>query len=1271
MKKILLVLLIIGMFMIKPSISDAKTYVKASGYTSDEIIDSNNTPHNGEGNPGSYCTYCSTPGNIVNHWDASGGYHFCVDWAAKLPKPNMPNPLPSNEYIINEWTENGLEMGCGNAIGYRQAHRVYYVTYVEVGTRSSNNCNHSVVCSTHNKQATDHGVGALKDWKWTGTTKTGKCSTCNKDLYTGKCAKVSSVSPSPTSSPSPSPTSSPTSSPSPSPTSSPSPSPSPSPKPDPEPEPDQPCDHEWEYYDNCDAEDEVIGKKVTAKKWRKFGSKIDSSEEHRRANPYNIGASFSIETQGHIAVDVVHIPDEHGPYEVTGEQGWRCTKCGDTKDVESVTKEYMIYNYETSTPKYTETYHNIELSFEGFTVNGENEIVLKYDKYSSTYESRTQRQLKPTQTTVPCVITSIIADQLYEDDGTLGDKSTGLSEDISEGGNNRRGGNGNPPEEPNPEDYGGRGTPEYRKAYAEWFSAYRKWLAGFSEEPPIGNGGADDVPSEPTTPTEKTGLLYGYVHVKCTGCKKSNCCNEEDRYRIYFDLTPPLEEATHTITVVADGAPETGLVKIGDGSYADYSQKDFAEGESVVIYAKSNEENDYTFKGWYRANGEDLYAKGSSHTDSLNTLSLLMPASDFKLIAKFETKNKYNVTVMSDGNGKVEFSPPYDDGQRDIIIRANVTEGSSISIDAIPDDNFVVDYWELIKDGSSLGTSDSLMLEDVVEDCVIFVHFKAEEKYGKLVLDSNGPGFVVGGTEYAISGKEYPIYAFPYYDATFSYWKEDSTSIITSFGRCDVVIMPEDKTYYKLTAYFNDELYHQVIVQGDGNGKISINNDPQRKQDSISVKDGEQITIKAYPYEGYEFDYWTDELGNIVSYEEEWIAVISRNKVFTAHFRGIGEYNLNVKTAGGGRVYGNVDNAVPGREYPIEAVADDGYEFLYWEDKDTMDITDYAEYDYVVMPTNSLTLVAHFREIDVDNKYTLTLRVQGNGTVKIEDRSVLTHSYEAGEPISIVAESGSGYEFVGWYENNQLISTKPDNPPLNMPHYNMTLVAVFMPASDEMNNSPFRILSIRDVRWKDYFTSNGSTTNNEMYVPKNATNDTILVNAAELVDSSYSEYVDIVYGYAVEFELVTTGVEEAESKLVVIPKLYKKTGSERMNEISIDLGEYAEINSSKNAKKFMITGEQESIDMPNYQTAPQVTWRWVWYLPLDICEEIRGEIGGNSDIVVNFDIYVEMPNGQRYDYIQVINSVNSRDDRSDWGGNVFTYRLDKTLEDDIYNNANN
>lgn len=962
------------------------------------------------------------------------------------------------------------------------------------------------------------------------------------------------------------------------------------------------------------------GQKATASS-SPFYSKINTSENYRRNNPFNVGSDFSLSGRGHIAGSVKHDPVIK-TWKCSGADWSVCDWCGAYmgNKVMCTTSGYY-YDYNASTPKFTDTYHNVSMSFEGFKVNGSSSVY--FSNLSSTYESRSQKTFSSNYFNERYVITALVSGELKEDDGKYGDSTSG--------------------------GYLAKSNPLLNLGVLD---VYSNIVASTSRT------GGNRV--------EKSGLLYGYAYVKC------DCGCIRDRYKIYFDLTPPVGDTSeeYTLTLRADGAPTTGGVKINnDGDYKDYTQKTSPIGDNFSISANAN--SGYEFDAWYKSDG-NKYSEEKDRT-------VTMPGYNFTLIAKFKPLERYNVTVYSDGNGEVKFDGEYDDGQEGWEIYANVAKGDDIEIIAKPNENYVVDYWELVKEDENIGNDEKLTITDVQENYIIFVHFKPidnqnDENYEQLVTRSWGPGIAIGGTDYAIPGKYYPIWAIANDGAEFYFWehqKGNDISTKSKYGAEDIINMPDCK--YVLTAWFQEDdetTYHDVIVEGDGNGDISINDEEPRPKDTTTVEDGTQITINAYPDDEFEFDKWTDEDGNVIPGGPELTVTIDEDKIYIAHFEYVGEgYKLKVESAGGGKVRGNVDDAIAERWYPIEAIPNENCEFLYWANKETGEITDYADYDYVKMPNEDMTLVAHFREIGQDDdkeQYYLTLKKQGSGTISGEGW------YDPDDPVLIRAYPSSGYEFVGWYEDNLLVSDVALYPPITMPYYDMTLTAVFKPAGDDSEASPFKILSIRDVRWKDYFTGNGTTTNNELYVPSDATNNTVLVNSAKLIDNSYDNERDIVYGYAVEFELVTTGISKNQSNLSVIPTLYEKTSSERLNKININLGEYGNITSaeSKDIKDFMITSEEKMISMPNSQTAPQVTWRWVWYLPLDIYEDICDKIGNNSDVVVNFEVYVNTVGGasaQRFDYVKVINYLN----RSSWGGNVFTYRMDKTLLEDIYDNANN
>lgn len=786
---------------------------------------------------------------------------------------------------------------------------------------------------------------------------------------------------------------------------------------------------------------------------------------------------------------------------------------------------------------------------------------------------------------------------------------------------------------------------------------------------------------------DATGLFYGLIHIKC------DCGHDfAGPYPILFDYREPGVESSYTLTVKTQEESNGGLVKVDGQEYGKASSKaKILEGSTEYIYAKPND--GYEFIGWYDENGKK-YSENAMEENGALKSPIIMPGYNLTLIARFRPiqKEKYTVWVYSDGNGKVKFDGEYDDGQFGTRISTKVVGGDDISIMASPNVYFEVDNWESLEwtwDGEKqeweeLDNGNSkLTLSNVNRDYIIRVKFIMDgviEEYGELMVSSDGPGIAIGGTKYAIYGQLYPVYTIPNNGARFEVWKEWPDGINTSYLSCDNVVMPERKRYH-LKAFFkeDDELY-KVTVKSDGNGDISIDDRGPIPEDTATVKKGTDVIINAYPDEDFEFEKWTDEDGNTIPGGPELKVTIDEDKTYIAHFEynGVGETKrLTVESAGGGEVTGNVSRAIPGKKYPIEAIPDDGYEFLYWYDVDARIITDYTMYDLITMPNKNLTLVAHFRECDKE-KYELILVVDGNGRVEGAGK------YSPDTTVSIKATPGEGYEFTGWYDGTKLISKDPDSQ-IKMPYHDLTLRAVFKKYGSTDKNLLFKILSIRDVRWKDYFTTSGGVNlSNELNIPNNAGKTTVLVDSAELVDNSYDKNRNIVYGYAVEFEWVTRDVTKRNSKLVeagkyrkgsevdlkVIPSLYARNASGGFRKLDIALGTYGIINSGDagSREQFMITGDEELIYSESKKASPQVTWRWIWYLPLDMYEEICDKVGADERVVVGFDMGLFNTNGTRiYSYVDAINSLK----KSNWGGKVFTYRTDKNLLTDIYDNENN
>ena len=170
------------------------------------------------------------------------------------------------------------------------------------------------------------------------------------------------------------------------------------------------------------------------------------------------------------------------------------------------------------------------------------------------------------------------------------------------------------------------------------------------------------------------------------------------------------------------------------------------------------------------------------------------------------------------------------------------------------------------------------------------------------------------------------------------------------------------------------------------------------------------ITLAAIPNAGYEFVSWSD--GNT---ENPRIITVTENATYIATFAEaapIENYTITVVSVN--PEYGTVTG---GGTYPegsvinIEAIANDGYRFVSWNDGNTDNPRE-------ITVMENATYEASFEEISPVANYTITAvsanpeygTVTGGGT------------YAEGTVVSLTAEANEGYQFVQWSDGNT------DNP---------------------------------------------------------------------------------------------------------------------------------------------------------------------------------------------------------------------------------------------------
>lgn len=771
------------------------------------------------------------------------------------------------------------------------------------------------------------------------------------------------------------------------------------------------------------------------------------------------------------------------------------------------------------------------------------------------------------------------------------------------------------------------------------------------------------IPSELKYDSE-TGFSYGTVIATCS-------CGESKTYKIYFDLMSkpkPVEEG-YSLTVVSDGG---GLVGIGNEALSDRVTK-----EKIIINDSSNIKaeayNGYEFIGWYQLDGKKYSSKPS--------VTVVQPGYDYTLIAKFgpeKPKNIYSVTVYSDGNGIVGINDVWSNHDNQMII-ATVEEDDTVSICSTPDDEYTIDYWAKIEDGvERFFTNDEDFRLTVDKDYVFIAHFKTEgSAYKVLTVTHDGNGYTIGGTKYAITGKKYPIWSFPNPGYEFDRW-EDNLAVdgLTTLAQNDFVIMPFKN--YTVKAYFvpddtSDRSTLEII--SDGNGTVYIDDNEPDLIDSINDKNGSEHDIHAIPDEGYKFENWKDIEGNIIFDKTDERIILNEDVTYIAHFIPLelgNTFRLDVESDGNGTVTGGTEFAEPEKEYRITADPDDGYKFDYWEKKtteedgsDISEKTNLSINTYFKMPAKDVTLIAHFKKIEEEvvlpePKFLLTVE-SSDGGYNEGDHS---GEYCEGDHITVEAHANSGYRFLEWQDESGNKVSQNSNYSFYMPAFDYTIISIFV--EDPYNNSEnisLQIVSIRDIRWKDYFTGNSSYSYRYLNIPASIENDEVLLDEVDLDDDSYEDNREIVYGYAVENRIQTTGLKATDDLgLRIKYKLYGD-GTDITDEV-YDPNGYLKLDFYHN------NDNSSFLTSTTVKSEDTILWSWVTYLPLDLTTDNNSKLlyEKYNKITVEYDIKVIKNGRVLYDYIEAINSRS--EGKSKWRGKVFTYRTDKTLLDDIYDNSN-
>ena len=211
----------------------------------------------------------------------------------------------------------------------------------------------------------------------------------------------------------------------------------------------------------------------------------------------------------------------------------------------------------------------------------------------------------------------------------------------------------------------------------------------------------------------------------------------------------------------------------------------------------------------------------------------------YKYIKISNDQTLYNVTASDDGHGTCTASPD------------SAMIGSTVTVDATPDEGYRFVEWTVISGGVTLEEpSDSTTTFELRNsDAEVCAAFEVIPHYNVNVT-TDGHGTASVSDTNPASGSEVTLTATPDYGYYLAYWSIVSGDASVSgdsltIGDSDVEVM----------AVFEEFPRYNVILTDDGNGTVSAS--------ETTPYEGTEITLTATPNEGYQFREWIVISGGI------------------------------------------------------------------------------------------------------------------------------------------------------------------------------------------------------------------------------------------------------------------------------------------------------------------------------------------------------------------------------------------------------------------------
>ena len=260
-----------------------------------------------------------------------------------------------------------------------------------------------------------------------------------------------------------------------------------------------------------------------------------------------------------------------------------------------------------------------------------------------------------------------------------------------------------------------------------------------------------------------------------------------------------------------------------------------------------------------------------------------------------------------------------------------------------------------------------------------------------------------------------------------------------------------ESQYNRVFAVFEEEQTFSFSAWVRENGYLEVNGENIGPDYFVeSLRQGEQVTVKAIPAEGFRFVGWFayDDYQEVPVTEDPEYTFTAGESQYNGVFAVFEEEQTFSFSAYANRDYGYLEvdgenvgdryaqEALPkGKSVTVKAVANQGYVFVCWNaigpNQQSIVVTENPEYTFTAGESQYDRVFAVFEE---EQTFSFSAWVRENGYLEVNGENIgpdyFVESLRQGEQVTVKAIPAEGFRFVGWfaYDENQQEVPVTENP---------------------------------------------------------------------------------------------------------------------------------------------------------------------------------------------------------------------------------------------------